>query len=655
MVGGPRLRLLQPGPSLTVVDGTRSSSTAFGDFLRDVRLENAERHGAGVPSVRARPLEWRRLFSGVTPVAGESLRGLVCRACTMNHLPNSWGLLQYLGLPHRNRVLVAESSDIDPAELAYAIRVPAHEACARRYDDLGNGHVSFFGLDVHAGRIDKRVRRFSPAALRERAHHRATWELRDVPFCLEGWDMLQERCWCRSRGVVQGWTRTSSAVDECDDCGDPLAWVEPFRVPHDMRPALGILAALIDPSSEVRAGVAARLPEAIRDADRSRMFRLVIGMANGVDPHAADHSIEEPRARLHGLWSACRALMRWPTGMDDLVWHEDLAPTTVRRMLKDWIALPPVNAPVSAQLRPTAAKKTAEAVGIRRATEIAGLSPEVLLAAWDHGLLARHRRKHGVRIMAAFDPVELAAFGDAWRRRVPPDTVAHDRLGISRHGVEQLAMIGELVAEGPAIPGTGPHFLPETIDAYVAWFTDPHAWSDFEDAVPLVDVMRRISRRAKPWGPVLRMLRDGTVPFTLSPGERVVRRLLIPEDNARRIVASTFDRSAYETPGMPSPFADRMIQRDALELLNAGVKGTAAQIGIAPIGRNPRTYDVAEIERLAAEIVMIPEISALTGEDGPTIRRRLIRENAVPLRPGVWSRDEVGSSNNTSMQSMSML
>ncbi len=623
------------------MDGARSSNTAFGDFLRDVRLENAERHGARVPSVRARPPERRRLFSEVTPVEGESLRGLVCRACTINHLPNSWGLLQYLGLLHRNRVLVAESPDIDPAELAYAIRVPAHEVCARRYDDLGNGHVSFFGLDLHAGRIDKRVRRFSPTALRERTHHRATWELRDVPFCLEGWDMLQERCWCRTRGVVQGWTRTSSAVHECDDCGDPLAWVEPFPVPHDMRPALGILAALVDTSPEVRADVAARLPEAIWDADRSRMFRLVIGMANGVDPHANAHSIEEPRARLHGLWSACNALMNWPTGMRDLVWHEDLPAHTVRRLSSDWIALPRFETSISG-VRRLAPMDEAVPVGIRQATEIANLTPEVLLAVWDHELVTQHRRTHGARTMAAFDPVELAPFGRAWNRRVAPDTVAHDRLGISRHGVEQLAVIGELVADGPAIPGTGPHFFPETIDAYVAWFTDPNTWTDFDGAVPLVDVMRRISKRAKPWGPILRMLRNGTIPFTLRTGKRLAQRLMIPEDSARQVVAATFDRSAHETPGTPSPFADRMIQRDALELLNAGVNATAAHIGLVPTGRNPKTYGVAEIERLAGEIVMIPEISAVTGDDGATILQRLIREEAVPIRPGVWSRDILG-------------
>lgn len=85
-----------------------------------------------------------------------------------------------------------------------------------------------------------------------------------------------------------------------------------------------------------------------------------------------------------------------------------------------------------------------------------------------------------------------------------------------------------------------------------------------------------------------------------------------------------------------------MVQRDAIELLNGSIKCTAAHVGLVPTGRNPKTYSVAEIERLATQIVMIPEISALTGDNGPTIAQRLIRDKAVRIRPGVWSRDVLG-------------
>lgn len=449
--------------------------------------------------------------------------------------------------------------------------------------------------------------------------------------------MLQKRCWCRPAGVVQGWTRTSSATHECDDCGEPLAWIESFPVPDDMRPALRILAALVDPSPMVRAEARSLLPEPIRDADRSRMFRLIVAMANDVDPDAAHRSIEEPRERLYGLWSACDALMRWPTGIEGLTWAKGVSSTSLRRTMNEWTTLLPHEAS-RPHLRRSGTVANDGPVGIRRATEVARLSPEVLLTAWDNGLVTQHRRRHGEKTMAAFDPAELVALGDAWYSRVAPDTVAHDRLGVSLHGVEQLVAIGELVADGPSIPGTDPHFRPETVDAYVSCFTAPGAWTALTDAVRLIDVMRRIGKRAKPWGPVLKMLRDGTIPFDLSEDDVLVRRILISAESARKVVAATFDRSDYETPGAPSPFSDRMVQRDVVELLNASPNLTAAQIGLAPTGRNPKTYPVAEIERIATEIVMIPEISALTGHGGPTILQRLIRDKAVPIRPGVYSR-----------------
>ena len=146
------------------MDGTsKTLSTPFGTFLREVSAEFASTRASCFPSNSLPAAEWRKLFKPVVPMEGESLRSLVARACKLNHLPNSWGLLQYVGLPNRSRVRVAEDSNIDPAELAHAIGVDDKEVRTRRYEALGRGHGSFFGLDVNYAAIETRIRRFSVA------------------------------------------------------------------------------------------------------------------------------------------------------------------------------------------------------------------------------------------------------------------------------------------------------------------------------------------------------------------------------------------------------------------------------------------------------------------------------------------------------------
>jgi hypothetical protein len=82
-------------------------------------------------------------------------------------------------------MLLAESADVDVRLLAYSIGVHEAEVQARRYPDIGGGHRSFFGLDLHASAIETRKRRFSPAAFKAGSRiHQAVWELRDLPFCL---------------------------------------------------------------------------------------------------------------------------------------------------------------------------------------------------------------------------------------------------------------------------------------------------------------------------------------------------------------------------------------------------------------------------------------------------------------------------------------
>lgn len=643
-------------------------TTTFGSFLREVAGELAATRSR-VPSPPPTRDDWRQLRIGVRVNPTESLRSLTYRSCAINDLPNSWGLLQHLGLHHRNQVLVAEGPDIETAQLAHAMRIADRDVLFRRYDDLGRDHRSFFGLDVHQQGLENRIRNFSPTAFRadaakrtgpdDRAYgfHRATWELRAIPFCLEHWDMLQDRCWCQGEGVIQRWTRTASHLHECDKCGDPLASLESYPVPDDMRPALGVLRALVDPITSNREAAAEALPEAIREADRSKMFYAVVRLAETIDPDAKNRPIDAPRERLLGLWRACTAMLNWPEGLGEIA---DLSVSSNQRSKTRaaWLAIS--DAPSSAQRekaerqagfrRKNAAKeglsrgealKQANAlkpVGIRPATEIARLSAEVLSWAWEQGHFTQHRRAHGPRNLPAFDRVELANFSDMWSKRVDPSSLAHE-LGISLHGVEQFAALDVIPASAPAIPNSGPHFHPEDVEEFFrnleGLVADRVASGEtIASPVNLTQAMKHVSGRPKPWGPLFKMLLDGKMRFEVSENRRVADSIVISADSIDVVKGLHFDRDHYDISYSPV-----IIQNDALNMLNISNGAARVLDGLPRRGVNPKFYRVADIEDRAQKFVTLPELAVALSMIPADAYSWLKDERFNEAMPGLWKRE----------------
>ncbi|MDR6145971.1 hypothetical protein QE363_001764 [Sphingomonas sp. SORGH_AS870] len=601
----------------------------------------------------------------------ESLRSLSYRACAINDLPNSWGLLRHMGLLHRNQVLVAESPDIETAQLAHAMRVADQDVLLRRYEDLGRDHRSFFGLGVHEQALETRIRSFSPAAFRadaakrsgpsDRAYafHRATWELRAIPFCLEHWDMLQNRCWCETDGVIQHWTRTASHLHECDRCGDPLADLESFPVPPDMHPALDVLRAFVDPIASTRAAAAEALRAAVREADRSRMFKAVVRLADAIDPDAKDRPINEPRERLHGLWRACTAVIDWPEGFGEIAefavtpaqrskiraaWLaiSDAASSGDRKKAQYQAAFHPGKAANGALSRRDALKlaNSLKPVGIRPATEIARLSTEVLMWAWEQGHFTQHRRAHGPRELPAFDRGELVTFSDMWTKRVTASSLAHE-LGITLHGVEQLAALDVIPASAPAIRNSGPHFYPEDVENFFMRFEEVVAKSasaaeTIADPVTLIHAMKHVSGRPKPWGPVIKMLLDGDMCFEVSANRRVADCIVISARDIDVLKGLQFDRDSFEIT-----FSPEIIQNDALSLLN--VAGSAVRVldGLSSRGVNPKFYRVADVEARAQKFVTLPELALALNMIPADAYYWLEDERLTEAMPGLWNRDVI--------------
>lgn len=623
------------------------SSNMLGDMLhrmqRCYEQTGVERNTSEVRS------DWRRLSKPISPFDGESLRSMVYRSCTINNLPNSWGLLGRLGLSHRNRVVVAEEPELEVDQLAYALGVQKTEVAQRRYELLVREHRSFFGLNLNRFQIENRVRCFSPAAFRYAKHyrpsvgdpifawHHATWELRDIPFCLQHWDMLQTTCWCEPAGVVQGWTRTATFLHECDRCGDDLSAQESSYVPEPMRPVLATLRAFVDPIASIRDKAAANLPPELRRADRSKVFALIIKLRSNINVDLVSLPIGEPVEQLLPLWQACSALLRGPEHFYKISFRPDVSEESIRLIRRFWLnTLEGVHAPANPLSRSTPPKRPSSnhPVGIRRAVAVAGMSSRALRIAADENLISVESRFFGGKKVYAFNEAELVEFGKNWRRRIEPQSLAEE-FGISYNGIEQLAAMGLLKADAPALMGTGPHCNPEIVEGFLAQIEQVHEAGALVagSTISLIKAMRYVSGRTKPWGPVLNLILNKKLPFDIVPGPRLSDSIIISQCDVQMIEAAIFNRHAHNFP-----FATTMNQRDALGFFNISPTHSRILAGLGQGSGEKLKYFVEDIEALAKRAVTIPEIALALEMPPADTFWHLKRAGESEFAPGLWDR-----------------
>lgn len=600
----------------------------------------------------------------IVPVPGESLRGIVSDTCFENGLPNSFGLLGPLGLLHRNKVRVSEGDDIDPADLAYAMNLPLEEVTSRRYEALELGYIDFFGLQINKMRMVNSVRRFAPAALRLSPHHRAVWELRDIPFCLETWDKIIDTCPCPTEGspTIQRWTRTGSRASECDRCGHLLSDLPSQFVPKALCSDLAVLSRLVMPQAE-RSDLYEVLPKDIGNTDRGRIFdclRLMSEIAKGGKIAGLSDTFADAILRWH---RACKALLDWPNAFPG-DWIDADVPATAYAYRRDvYLDLcndpemplvefkkktgsrgPLVRNKTSRPLKSVdkgagirrksgatghqlhGAGKANQKIGLRPASEAAKLDPETMLRARSEGMLVKYERRHGSRTLPAFDRQEATEFGERWNARIPISKVAYD-FAISHHGVEQLVAMGVLEATGPRFEDEGPHFTDEDVDGLVRKLIGRSAEQPGE-WISLHDIMRHIDDRPKPWGPVIGVMLETGLPFRL------------PTKSGKSLSAIEVHRSAmamlcdlrFDPANHPDiNFSATMVQRDVCELFNLHEVRSGKLHFLTSTGSIPKRYDCEYVQNERRLLISHTELARQLSTNWKDVRARLRSAGVEPM------------------------
>ncbi len=583
-------------------------------------------------------------------VPGASLRGLVFDACYDNRIPHTFGMLRHFGMPNRNRVLVSESPHLNTAGLAAALRIDEAELLSRRYPPVGRGHRDFHGIQVMKGRIEDRIRRFSPSAIAKGIlHHPATHELRDLPFSTVGWDMLQETCPCEMGGVRQNWITTNGS-SRCHACGGSLGRIQPVPVADELRRALSLLAGLVDPVPDGQRSAAEMLPPAVREADRTLLHDLIMNLARATTPVVDD---ADPVTRTAALARACEALLAWPDGFDRIQRADD-CPTHVWDWVRRTYAIldgarkgassrTGVAAPASAgpALRRYVAsgskgRISTPFISAMAAARLGGIDEQALKQAWDDGRFTQHIWVLGPSRVRAFNPVEVVRTAPLLRV-VGSRTKAANALGIPLYGLEQLL---EARLFTPATPGAGMKQLRAHLDeaAALTGRIEEARIAAVRDPVALVDAIRHVSGRPKPWAAVISALLDGSLACASDPdreGSAVMSRLVIERGDIPSIATMPHDLPTV----VRIERANRWSGVDALECLNGNRSAAELLDGIesVEIGRR-RLLPVGPVVERAAAGVTTYDLTRRSGIGTTRIAARLEQNGVRQLAPGLWER-----------------
>ncbi len=592
----------------------------------------------------------RQARRGANLVPGASLRGLVFDSCYDNSIPHTFGMLQHFRMPNRNRVLVSESPHLDTAGLAVALRIEESEVLLRRYPPHGRGHCSFFGLHVMKGRIEDRLRRFSPAAIAAGIlHHPATHELRDLPFSTVGWDMLQDTCPCEEDGVRQNWVTTNGS-SRCHSCGGSLGRIAAIPVPEELRSSLEFIANLVDPDPELQDAALARLPAAIRGAGRTLLYDMVMNLARMVSPMAQDNPVH----RTEALAEACRMLITWPAGLDGIQPSTGCPSHRWEWVRRNYPMLDGGGHTASSSTRAVAAALPAAPQGpnyapsgskgrIRTnllsamaAARLGGVDEPALKQAWDDGQFTQHVRIFGRSRARAFDPAEVVALAPGLRL-AGSRAIAAAHIGVPVYGLEQLL---ELELFTPAAPGGGIRQLEAHRAAACSLVTrtEKAAATLREPSITLLDAIRHVSGRPKPWGAAFAALLDGTVPFAIGVGTKgggLVGRISVARDAVSTIVGMPHD----VTPRAAVDRAARWSGVDALECLNGNRSASRLLDGLTSTGtRAKRLFAVHDVLERAAAGVTTFDLARRSGVGTTRIVSRLEEHNVRQIAPGLWER-----------------
>ena len=569
---------------------------------------------------------------------GESFNGAVARWAADNGVERMLDLTRVAGVSWGHRQSAASADEDSITALAEEMEIDPAGLLSRAIpfvgDQLGSyGKRRFQGLELPVTFIENQARRYAPAALAlpGGAYHRALWDLRLLPICTETGQLLLDRCQgpiCDHQRV--GWRHTME-IDRCEHCMVDLTTSAAEFIPAELLEALQAPAGLFDRSR--RPASLARLPATLTGDGGQLAVDLLIRLLPVIDPALSDFGAAplraDPRRLCEAIAQSWHVMEGWPHRFLDLALmrvinrtkrHDDGNDGETMRFLK-----------IEASYR-TSSALAAIAAGIRDGLDLNGPNGPAILAATyttkqgakalglQTTIITDIRRKKALRNVlildqnrpqALFDRAEIFAIREMMDGRIGFDNMRAE-LGISHHGVEQIADMG--LVEVLTHPFIAERYdcMQATRASFDRLLADLHAAAASSlcgPTKPLVMAMKAVGGRLKPWGPAFEALLLGHIPFHIEPGDDpLVWRIQVPTAAVATLAGLTF------RPCVPPTivFSTMMSKLDAMEALNSAPRQITEIFAHVPTGRGgfgpslsvDDVLDIAETRITASELAI---------------------------------------------------
>lgn len=605
----------------------------------------------------------------VEPIPGESVAGHLVRSASHNAISRPSVLTVDAGLPPHQRIGSIAASSHSLSGLATMLAVDPEWLDRNRHPVLTTTRggsaktVIFHGATIRRAHLEENTRLFSPAALRESAHHREAWHIASLPLDLPTWTVLSEVCPHEGCGRSPGWSRTKGLA-VCEHCLKPLTDADVHEVLEEEKQWVAIAAGVLSQDAAERQAALAQLPASLQGWDRGDIHELawLLGVAGDRDFETA--SVEPgtipPLRRLSAMARGYRLLSGWPASFKTMVEsaiETDAVGTTIatlvshlRRVMKRSStfgrAAHALSNALGAFHTNSFATTIANSIGhytTRGFGAATGLSRSDVRSLRRAGLIQVVVLRDLSRTMALYPPGEVEAVrASAGGRRSVRECAR--RLGIGADAVRSLVASGHLRRADDAITlhlHDDMHIDAASLDSLAMMLEGRLLTPASCITVTLRVALRRLPGTDKPWVALITAILEGRLTLHRNATASLsLRDCRIARRHLRRLEGLPSSSSAAI---VGSPWIS---DHDSWERLNCGMRNLRHLVRndlLESSGRvDGQTFLRTDVDRLANELICMPEIKARVadGRSVMWIDERLAGHGLAPDAGGFLPRAE---------------
>jgi len=393
----------------------------------------------------------------------ESLQGYLIRVAQENMFPSANVLHELFGMDSKGLFTKMVDASRNTLEISRLLGVPETRLIDLLPRPLEDDPSTFLtrGMELKQHFFARSFRRISPKSLQISPHHRFSWQLADVSYCRESWQILIDKCPAAGCGAHLGWSSTLG-IHICERCGYDLRNAPASEVRSEDRGPLQLVADIVSNDELQNKRALLQLHPSLQHLNRGTLLQLVnvfgrlhASMSGIQNIKSLKYSLDYPDLTVAGA----RILRAYPASIVEIAERDpDPCSMTVFARLTEICKTGLSQQTIAflrqmiAEIRPIA-RSTVRGLALVRqerdrmtlrdvATELRIENSAVRRLVKVGALRPEHIRGKK-REIDWFDRQQVLQLGAAMRDRIATDEI-HSLLRLPSTAVEQLVMDGSL-------------------------------------------------------------------------------------------------------------------------------------------------------------------------------------------------------------------